>query len=388
LSNQQPFGGQPPYQGPPPQYAPPPPQYGAPQYPPPPPYQYGGVPPQQGGPGFGWGPPQFGGPPPPKKSKAWIAIPIVAGVAVLVGLWMFSVLNQQDEPDNYSQPEPTWTYTPSTPVGTEGPFPTTKPTAPKPTAPKPTKTTAPPRQPTDWEVVSRDKIYSTGAQASVGCKEPKARASNLAGARSYYLQVKACLDRIWPKQVRAAGDTFRSPSLIAMSGPAQSPCGGSSPSSFYCPVNNTIYMDAVGDIQSYGKYKQTYQRTFLRADMVDTVAHEYGHAVQEMTDILPSYYDLSYEATTQAKKLELSRRLEIQATCFGAVFIGANKNSYPMTGSLQQQWTWLTAHSGDEYGTQRDHGSEKIQPYWVNRGFYTRNVNLCNTWLATSDKVR
>ncbi|HET6291784.1 MAG TPA: hypothetical protein VFG33_00370, partial [Kribbella sp.] len=125
MSNQQPFGGQPPYQGPPPQYAPPPPQYGAPQYPPPPPYQYGGVPPQQGGPGFGWGPPQFGGPPPPKKSKAWIAIPIVAGVAVLVGLWMFSVRNQQDEPDNYSQPEPTWTYTPSTPVGTEGPFPTT-----------------------------------------------------------------------------------------------------------------------------------------------------------------------------------------------------------------------------------------------------------------------
>lgn len=32
--------------------------------------------------------------------------------------------------------------------------------------------------------------------------------------------------------------------------------------------------------------------------------------------------------------------------------------------------------------------SQYVQPYWMNRGFNTRNVALCNTFTATPDTVR
>jgi predicted metalloprotease len=374
LSNQQSYGG---------------PQYQHPHYPQ---YQYQPPPPLQ--PQFGWGPPQFGGPPPPKKkTKAWILIPLALGLIVIVGLWVVGVVNKANRHDNYADPQPSWTYTPA-PESTEPTddpttAPTTVPTAPKPTAPQPTKTTPPPpRRPTPYEIVTRDGFYRGGAQTSVGCRMPSASAASIRTASAFNAAIKACLDRAWPRQIRTGRDVFRPPNLVTMNGTANSPCGGSAGRSFYCDSNSTIYIDGLSDVRQYAKNRQNYNRIYLKVTMADTMAHEYGHHLQNLTGISDAFADLWYDAPNKTAQLEVNRRMEVQATCLAAIFDGANRNTLPMTGEYKRQWVWLSNNSGDEYDTERTHGSKYIQPYWMNRGFNTRNVALCNTFAATPDKVR
>jgi predicted metalloprotease len=365
LSNQQPYGG---------------PQY--PQYPP----QYQPAPPPQQQ--FGWGPPQFGGPPPPrKKSKAWILIPLLGVLVLIIGLWTIGVVNKANRHANYADPQPSWTYTPA-PQPTEDPTTTApaKPTAPRPTA---TKTTPPPpRRPTPYEIVTRDGFYSGGVQTSVGCRMPSSSAANIRSTAAFNAAIKACLDKAWPRQIRTGRDAFRPPNLITMNGSVNSPCGGSSGRSFYCDSNATIYIDGLSDVRQYAKYRANYNRVFLKVSMADTMAHEYGHHLQNLTGISDAFNDLWYDAPNRTARLEVNRRMEIQATCLAAIFDGANRNTLPMTGEYKRQWVWLSNNSGDEYDTERTHGSKYVQPYWMNRGFNARNVALCNTFTATPDKVR
>ncbi|HET6988273.1 MAG TPA: neutral zinc metallopeptidase [Kribbella sp.] len=344
------------------------------------------------GPGFGWG--SNGFPPPKKKSKAaWVIVPIVVIGLAVVGFGVLSSVLKHNSDSDYTQPQPTSTETDSpTEAPTYIPTTTKAPTAPattRTTQPQPTKTTPPP--PSDTDIVAKNRIYKTGAQNSVNCRESGARANSATNARKYYNNVLACLVRAWPKQVTLAGDRFVPPHLVAFVGTAASPCGASAPSSFYCSSNRTIYMDVNSDMKWYQLYLSYPNRTqamaWLRAEMTDTVAHEFGHHVQNMTGILAAMYNLRYEFSGD-KSLEMSRRLEIQATCFGNVFMGANKSSYKLSGLLKSQLDYLHSHQGDEYMTQRDHGSRAIIPRWANAGFTTRRPAACNTYTASPKYVR
>ena len=378
MSNQSTYGGfpppQPPFQGQPQQYAPP---YGGQQFAPPP----GGPPP-----GFGWGPQFQPGPggfhqPPKKKSKAgWIAVPIVLVFAAMIGFWAIGVIAKQ-KGGYVTQPAST--------ASTDSPGSHDTPTA-KTTAPKPTKTTPPPREATPYELVSRSKFYRTGTQGSIGCKESGARATSLANAVRYYSAVKACADRGWPRQVRSGGSSFRVPKTIVMNSYVQSPCGGYAPSSYYCAANETIYMAGAEDVATYTRYRNySSGLAYSRAKMAFTVAHEYGHHIQELTGILEAYNSLRYDAASESARLEINRRLELQASCFAGVFLSANKGSYHISGQLKTQLDFLTNNSGDEYDPtgQRIHGKKKNHGYWFHRGYNTRNLAACNTFTAASSLV-
>lgn len=391
MSNQPPYGGPPP-QGPPPYAGQPQPYQGTPQYGAPP-QQYWGPPqgPPPGGPpgpGFGWG--SHGvPPPPPKKSKAgWIVLPVVVVLAGVVGLWFLGTMQEDnDGPTTRARPTYTSTYA-KTSAPTYAP---TRTTRTRPTRPATTRTTQSRPQVSDSDVVTKNAFYKTGVQASVNCRESGARANSAANARKYYANLLNCLVRAWQRQVTRSGTTFRPPRLIAFTGRVQTPCTGSAPSSFYCPSNQTIYMDAATDLKRYREYQRYPNRTtaqaFLRAAMTDTMAHEFGHHLQNLTGISRASHRIQYQRSGDAA-LQMSRRLEIQASCFGNVFIGANQRSYKMTGLLKSQLDWLHSHQGDEYGRRRDHGSRQVIPRWTNAGFKTRNPGSCNTYVAAATYVR
>ncbi|MFI5736689.1 neutral zinc metallopeptidase [Kribbella sp. NPDC051587] len=389
LSNQY---GQPPQQygpppGPPPQYGPPPQQYWG---PPPGPPQYGppmGPPP--GGPGFGFG---GNGYPPPKKKRSkapFIVVPAVLLFAGVVSLYLFA-LHAKQERNNYSSPSPTYTssYSPSEdpsyyPSSTRPTV--TQPTVARPTQPRPTKTTPPP--PSDLDVTARNKFYKTGVQKSVNCRAPSIAPTSEANARKYYAAVIACLNKAWPAQIRKAGVQWEGVKMTTYWYTGYSPCGSNTLRSFYCSSNNTIYMDAKSDVDAWKKYTNFAQgRNWVRAGMMDTPAHEYGHHLQDITGILDANYRLKYQKSGD-KALEQNRRMEIQATCFGHVFLGANRKTMISSG-VRKELDYINHNSGDEYDTKRDHGSKAIQPYWADRGYNTRNPAYCNTFTAGPQYVR
>jgi hypothetical protein len=357
----------------------------------------GGPPP---GPGFGWG--QNGFPPPRKKSKAvWIILPVALVGIVVVGFVVLSSVLKHNSND-YSQPETTSpdspaatpsseapTYDPTTAqtttqVTTQAPPPATRTT--RTTQPPPTRTT--PAAPSDNAIVTKNRIYKTGVMKTVNCREPSARPTTVANARKYYVGILNCLLRAWPRQVQAAGGRFVAPNLVAFAGHATSPCSGNLPSSFYCPSNRTIYMDAGTDVAFWRQYSNVkYQTDWKRMHMADTTAHEFGHHVQAMVGILQAQQNLAYSASP-TKALEISRRKELQASCFGNVFLGANRSSLGITGDLKFQLTYLHSHQGDEYGTQPDHGSRLVLPIWTNAAYASRSPASCNTFTASAYLVR
>lgn len=293
--------------------------------------------------------------------------------------------------------EPTVAHPVSAPTTEEtGPFPTAQPTATQPTAaattqrpvPTKTKTTPPPPPPlTPNQVATANRLYKTAVQRTVGCRESSAGLANAASAGRYYRQIKACLDRAWPRQIVAAGYKFKAPGLLTFAGRANSPCGTTTDNrAFYCSTNHILYMELTSNLGSYRA-----NAAFGRAEASSTVAHEYGHAMQNLTGILWATYRLEYDShPTPAKKLELNRRMELQASCLGSVFLGANKGSYGLgKGRLYTQWLYIANNVGDQNAPKlpRDHGNGRSYGYWSVRGFTQRTPRFCNTFVAPANRV-
>jgi predicted metalloprotease len=362
--------------------------------------------PGSGQPQFGWGAPP-GGPQPPKKRRGGvIAVCVLLGVllAGVIALKTVSYVLKHNGDPSYAQPTPTTSYSPTNEPTEEpsgGPtsaVPTAEPTTARPTtqAPRPTATrstaTATTRPttnpgPTDSDLVLRNRLYKAGAMRSVSCKESKARQSTVAGARANYKNLWGCLNRAWAPLVTKAGGRFRVPTVQMFSGTITTPCGTHSDSGppFFCGSTDTIYMNLSEDLGNYNRYPQSYQKVWARMWMLHQFAHEYGHHVQNNMGILQAYARIRYERPTYAMELQDSRRLELQASCFSDIFIGANRRTYPITGQSLFQWRWLIGHVTD---LGNDHGDANNHQYWATRGYNARNPSACNTFAAAAAKVQ
>ncbi|MEV5963169.1 hypothetical protein AB0L70_15480 [Kribbella sp. NPDC051952] len=93
------------------------------------------------------------------------------------------------------------------------------------------------------------------------------------------------------------------------------------------------------------------------------------------------------QGRTVSGQLEIQRRKELQASCLGAAFLGANKRAFRLTGARLAIWQDIVHHVGDEYGKVRDHGSRKNHAYWTIQAFNTTNPSVCNTFTAPSKRV-
>jgi len=243
----------------------------------------------------------------------------------------------------------------------------------------------PPKPPSDRQVMGGDPFYRTGAMASAGCRLPDVALSNKGGVTVYYGALLRCLNNGWPRNVRAGHDVFRRPRMLMVAGYVDSPCGGTAmPRSYYCGGNEVIYMRYDQDIKQYNKYPEYYQKVFARMWAMFTVAHEYGHHVQQMTGILDAYARQRY-ASNYDTGLELSRRLELQASCLGNIFLGANRRSLPITGENFRQYDWAISHTID---IPHDHGNAQNHTFWSHRGYRTRLPSQCNTFTASPRMVR
>ena len=113
-----------------------------------------------------------------------------------------------------------------------------------------------------------------------------------------------------------------------------------------------------------------------------------GHHVQHSVGILTLYNEL-YRGRTQAGQLEVQRRKELQASCLGAAFLGANKTTFHLTGRRLAIWQNIVRHVGDEYNDAhiRDHGSRKSHAYWTLKAFTATTPAACNTFTAPPKRV-
>ncbi len=256
--------------------------------------------------------------------------------------------------------------------------------APIPIPPDPTVTVTAPTVP-DAVRVKQNKLYTVGKVPSVNCSEPKYSVTSQSDILKYSRAVVLCLDKAWGPLVKKAGYPFRPAKTLLISKQQPSDCTGGEPSrAFYCGYDESVNID--------WKWYANFQKQDplgARTDLLDTLAHEYGHHVQVLTNIAVSSGSREGWMKSQASKLEESRRFELQASCLAAIFLGANKQSLGFAGEKLAEWEWQTKHSGDEYNPKkvRDHGSRKSQWLWAGPAFKSANPASCNTFVAPAGKV-
>ncbi|WP_132208749.1 neutral zinc metallopeptidase [Kribbella steppae] len=246
------------------------------------------------------------------------------------------------------------------------------------------ETPSAPAAPTMDEIVTASKLYTVGPIAASKCAEPPFAPINVVAARSYYNRLLPCVNRTWLLAMKKAGLPFRAPKVAVYIGKLSSPCGiQRSVRAAYCGANETIYLPFTVDNRYYKN-----NPVYARAIMLNTFAHEYGHHVQKLSGILAASVSRQQKMTPNQKLLE-SRRRELQATCLGAAYLGANAAFTPMRNPLLANWRFLISHTGDDYARPRvhDHGNRVSNYQWSIAGYNSKQPNSCNTYTADEARV-
>ncbi|WP_350277411.1 neutral zinc metallopeptidase [Kribbella sp. HUAS MG21] len=238
--------------------------------------------------------------------------------------------------------------------------------------------TAPASAPPQPAALARNPIYRVGKLPAAGCVEPPYEATSLANVRAYFTQYLGCLNKAWAPAIRKAGFTFTPPKLVVVLGQSpSSPCDVDDGRDYYC--GGTIYMDAATHIQLSREDPEE-----ARAWMALEIGHEYGHHVQALTGMLTALYNRRLTLNGVDAHLEDNRRMELQASCFSGVYIGADRKHFPVTPEWLDVWSVVIRNTID---SQHDHGKGENHGHWTTAGLDAADPGACNTYPVASSLV-
>ncbi|WP_253890618.1 neutral zinc metallopeptidase [Actinokineospora diospyrosa] len=248
---------------------------------------------------------------------------------------------------------------------------------------QPTTTTQAGPQPV--HALGDNPLFSaTNGVSVVTCNLPAWR-SDPQSAQAFFTAALPCFDKAWAPVMQRANLPYFTPALKFPPGETWSSACGTAKSTwaaFYCGQDNTIYMPYEGlQIEQYGNKAGVYLALF---------SHEFGHHIQAISGINDAYWDARYEAGDQTPTgLELSRRSELQAQCFGGMwFAGGQHGGGSITDTFIRDMLADGYTRGDwQQGVQPDHGSPQHYGAWQEHGFKNNRTMPCNTWLAAAADV-
>ena len=197
----------------------------------------------------------------------------------------------------------------------------------------------------------------------------------------FYQATIDCLMQAWAPALHEANLPAETPRVITVGEDTNTPCGVRrwNQTALYCPNDHTIYMTA--------RYYSEVENRTRGGVYLGQFTHEFGHAIQGLAGINTAYGDaLGQAGATSPAGLELTRRSELQATCFEGMSLAALQNG-GVSNELIFPALQDSSLRGDEHGTVPDHGSTQTNAAWVNQGFTKNRVVQCNTWLAGPQDV-
>ncbi|RCG30531.1 metalloprotease-like protein [Sphaerisporangium album] len=226
-------------------------------------------------------------------------------------------------------------------------------------------------------VLTRSPLYSSGPLPRTSCPEQPVEAGDVASVKRYLMPLVTCLDAVWTTHFKKAGLPFTKPTVRFITKP-QRACGekwGKYVQAIYCnPTHEIVFLldkSIMNDPEDL----------FL----MDVIAHEYGHHVQNAAGMWKAYDRLT--GRNRAEFNEQTRRHELQAECLAGAFIGSVWGSLDRTTDDWRTLLDADRRSGDETTDVRDHGKGRNIANWLNRGFKTAGPSACNTWIAGAPMV-
>ncbi|MBE1497205.1 putative metalloprotease [Amycolatopsis lexingtonensis] len=196
--------------------------------------------------------------------------------------------------------------------------------------------------------------------------------------KAYYRALVDCLEQSWRPALEKANEPTLT-ATVSVTLPEHSACGDAPTENeavaYYCGGDTTIYAPTDWMLADAGLNK---------ARHIATIAHEYGHHVQRESGILSAAADkMTSPNEDSAADKEVVRRIELQANCFGALFLAAVAGS----GSISRS---LANAAVADYGRANDsdtHGSRAHQLSWAKAGYDGKATKACDTWSAPVAEV-
>ncbi|NYE73060.1 neutral zinc metallopeptidase [Microlunatus parietis] len=346
-----------------------------------------------GGPGARYPPPLPPPPPEPPRRGGLIAALVIAIFVLLIGTIVVTsgvISAIRDVAGDLGQvptasPRPRPTLTKPTPTRPTPEQPQTS--RPEPT-PAPSRPTSTPKGP-DTGLI-KNALYDLELERGDGdCDievrrpKPPLKDSRL---KPYLEDVVDCMVKLYRKPLDKIGFDLSTPKIKTYGGTVRSPCGrldqNGSPA-YYCSADKTIYWPETSDDD-----REAY--TFARLGYVGLLAHEFGHHLQAEAGMFREY-SYAWAEASNAKQLELSRRLELQAQCFEGVFLSYASDSIDFSADDLYEIREWHSYTGDEDPPESriaDHGTSRAQIRWLERGYDSTDFGRCNTWKASTKSVK
>ncbi len=201
----------------------------------------------------------------------------------------------------------------------------------------------------------------------------------------------------WQMIFEKNGQTYTRPRLVMFSGSTNSGCGTaqSQMGPFYCPNDRLIYLDTsfFKDLEVRFRGCAGKACEFARAYVI---AHEVGHHVQNLFDILPKAQAQQRASSDRAAANRIQVRVELQADCYAGVWAyHANEkwSSLLEPGDIEAALKTAAAIGDDMLQRQAGgrvvpdsftHGTSEQRSRWFNIGFKQGSVAACNTFAASN----
>lgn len=193
------------------------------------------------------------------------------------------------------------------------------------------------------------------------------------------------LQAYWVDAFSADGREFATPETVLFSDQVNTQCGGatSAVGPFYCPLDQTIYIDLgfFDQLESqFGAEGGPFAEEYV-------LAHEYGHHVQNLLGLLESGRDAGAEGGAV--------RTELQADCFAGVW-GGNAVETGFLQPLTQEQIGQALNAASVIGDDRiqaqtqgqvnpetwTHGSSEQRQTWFITGIEAASSDACDTFNA------
>jgi predicted metalloprotease len=251
-------------------------------------------------------------------------------------------------------------------------------------------------EPSTWDeatqMLTDNALYNATVPAPVRCELSPVDlySATPAKLKSYFDELTACLMRVWDPTLQEAGFYAVRPVINIYSSEIDSPCGA-------LPMENAVFCSANEQVYYATDLPRIIPADARRVRMVieEVIAHEFGHAVQNRTGILPSGNAWQNNYTSkddESSANQVSRQLELQADCFAGEFLSAVQQSLQLTQE-EADAVALTFYSiGDDVLTgdpdyEGNHGHGQNRVNWLAQGFAQNTLSSCNTFRAAAADI-
>jgi hypothetical protein len=202
-------------------------------------------------------------------------------------------------------------------------------------------------------------------------------------------KVLADTEDTWRGIFKQAGRQYQDPKLVLFTGATPTACGTgqSAMGPFYCPPDQTVYIDLAfyQDLRTRFKAPGDFAQAYV-------IAHEVGHHVQHLLGISDKVHAARSRAS-EAQANALSVRLELQADCLSGVWAyhADRMRNVLEAGDIEEALTAASA-IGDDRIQERargyavpetfTHGTAAQRVRWFKRGMESGDLRQCNTFEA------